>query len=99
METPAPPFDIDVRDPRFYDDPWDAYRWLRGNAPLWWDARNELWVVSRHEDVSHISRHQELYSAAEGVRQSCDAAGFKRLDSFELPAKVTDVSGVLEERK
>jgi cytochrome P450 family 142 subfamily A polypeptide 1 len=68
METPAPPFDIDVLDPRFYDDPWNAYRWLRRHAPLWWDARNELWVVSRHEDVSHISRHQELYSAAQGVR-------------------------------
>ena len=34
-------------------------------------------------------------TAGEGVRQSCDAAGFKRLDSFELPAKVTDVSSVL----
>ena len=34
-------------------------------------------------------------TAAEGVRQSCDAAGFKRLDSFELPTKVTDVSSVL----
>ena len=68
METPAPPFDIDVLDPRFYDDPWDAYRWLRRHAPLWWDTRNELWVVSRHEDVSHISRHQETYSAAQGVR-------------------------------
>jgi cytochrome P450 family 142 subfamily A polypeptide 1 len=65
---PRPPFDIDVLDPRFYDDPWDAYRWLRTNAPLWWDARNELWVVSRHEDVSHISRNQQLYSAAQGVR-------------------------------
>jgi cytochrome P450 family 142 subfamily A polypeptide 1 len=63
-----PPFEIDVLDPRFYDDPWDAYRWLRTNAPLWWDARNELWVVSRHEDVSHISRNQDLYSAAQGVR-------------------------------
>jgi cholest-4-en-3-one 26-monooxygenase len=64
----APPMDIDVLDPRFYDDPWQAYRWLRAHAPLWWDARNDLWVVSRHEDVSHISRHQELYSAAQGVR-------------------------------
>ena len=66
--APAPPFPIDVLDPRFYDDPWEGYRWLRQNAPLWWDAVNELWVVSRHEDVSHISRHQELYSAAQGVR-------------------------------
>jgi branched-chain amino acid transport system substrate-binding protein len=34
-------------------------------------------------------------TAAEGVRLSCDAAGFKRLDSFELPTKVSDVSSVL----
>ena len=34
-------------------------------------------------------------TAGEGVRLSCDAAGFKRLDSFELPAKPTDVSSVL----
>ncbi len=66
--TATPPMPIDVLDPRFYDDPWDAYRWLRATAPLWWDAANELWVVSRHEDVGHISRHQELYSAAKGVR-------------------------------
>jgi cholest-4-en-3-one 26-monooxygenase len=66
--APPPPMPIDVLDPRFYDDPWEAYRWLRATAPLWWDARNELWVVSRHQDVSHISRHQELYSAAQGVR-------------------------------
>ena len=34
-------------------------------------------------------------TAAEGVKLSCDAVGFKRLDNFELPAKVTDVSSVL----
>jgi branched-chain amino acid transport system substrate-binding protein len=34
-------------------------------------------------------------TAAEGVRLSCDSAGFKRLDSYELPAKPTDVSSVL----
>ena len=38
------------------------------NDPVHWDEANELWVVSRHEDVSHVSRHQELYSAAQGVR-------------------------------
>jgi cholest-4-en-3-one 26-monooxygenase len=65
---PTPPFPLDPMDPRFYDDPWDGYRWLRHNAPLWWDDRNDMWIVSRHEDVSHISRHQELYSAAQGVR-------------------------------
>ncbi len=66
--APPPPCPIDVLDPRFYDDPWDAYRWLRQHSPIHWDAKNELWVISKHEDVSHISRNQELYSAADGVR-------------------------------
>ena len=66
--APPPPCEIDVLDPRFYDDPWDAYRWLRQHSPIHWDARNELWVISRHADVCHISRHQERYSAADGVR-------------------------------
>ena len=66
--TPPPPCPIDVLDPRFYDDPWDTYRWLRQHSPIHWDATNELWVISRHADLSHISRNQELYSAAEGVR-------------------------------
>jgi branched-chain amino acid transport system substrate-binding protein len=34
-------------------------------------------------------------TAADGVRLSCDEAGFKQLDSFELPQKPTDVSSVL----
>src|ERR1700738_766007 len=34
-------------------------------------------------------------TAGEGVRLSCDAAGFKRLDSFELPAKPTGLCSVL----
>lgn len=59
---------IDVLDPRFYDDPWAGYRWLRHHDPVHWDERNQLWVISRHEDVSHISRHPERYSAAQGVR-------------------------------
>ena len=34
-------------------------------------------------------------TAAEGVKLSCDAAGFTRLDTFELPQKPSDVSSVL----
>jgi cytochrome P450 family 142 subfamily A polypeptide 1 len=59
---------IDTNDGRFYDDPWDDYRWLRDNAPLYWDETNELWVVSRHEDVAYVSRNPELYCSKHGVR-------------------------------
>jgi cytochrome P450 family 142 subfamily A polypeptide 1 len=72
-DQPSPPFPIDILDGRLYDDPWETYRWLRQNAPLWYDEANALWVVSRHEDVSHMSRHPEVYSSAQGVRPRLDS--------------------------
>ena len=60
--------DFDILDGRFYDDPWETYRWLRNNAPIFWDQKSKLWLASKHEDVSHISRHPELYCNRFGVR-------------------------------
>ncbi len=68
MSTSTTARQIDILDPALYDDPWDTYRWLRNEAPIYRDEANDLYVVSRHEDVSHISRHDEIYSAALGVR-------------------------------
>ena len=64
----APDPVIDVNDPRLYDDPWEVYRWLRANDPVHRDEANALWVVSRHAEVSLVSRNAERYSAAAGVR-------------------------------
>ena len=59
---------IDVLAPELYDDPWDTYRWLRDEAPLYRDTANDLWVVSRHADVFEVSRRSDVWSAAQGVR-------------------------------
>jgi cholest-4-en-3-one 26-monooxygenase len=59
---------LDLCDPRFYDEPWESYRWLRTNAPIYRDDANDLWVVSKHADVSLISRTPETYCSSRGVR-------------------------------
>jgi cytochrome P450 family 142 subfamily A polypeptide 1 len=59
---------VDLVEAKTYDDPWELYRWLRDEAPIYRDEINDLWVVSRHEDVAHVSRHNELYCAKFGVR-------------------------------
>ncbi|MCH7789454.1 MAG: cytochrome P450 [Acidobacteria bacterium] len=59
---------IDFCDSALYDDPWDTYRELREHDPFHRDEINNLWVVSRHADVSHISRNPELYCNRLGVR-------------------------------
>jgi cytochrome P450 family 142 subfamily A polypeptide 1 len=63
-ETPT----LDFCDPALFDDPWETYRWLRTNAPLYRDEANDLWIASKHEDVFHFSRHAETYCNRYGVR-------------------------------
>jgi cytochrome P450 family 142 subfamily A polypeptide 1 len=65
--APAP-LEIDINDGRLYDDPWATYRWLRDNDPCFWDDKNQIWVVSRHEDVAYVSRTTDLYCSKHGVR-------------------------------
>ncbi len=56
-------------DVDFYlSDPYDAYAWLRQHAPVWWDAANGFWVVTRHEDVSYISTRSDLFCSSQGYR-------------------------------
>lgn len=59
---------IDILDPKLYDDPWETYRWLRDNAPLYKDEKNNLWVVSRYEDVRAVSMNSDRYCNRFGVR-------------------------------
>ncbi len=66
--TSRPVCDFDVLDRRFYQDPHPAYSWMRANRPIYWDEANEIWVVSRHAEVSYVSMHADLFCSGHGVR-------------------------------
>ena len=36
---------------------------LRREAPIQWDPENQWWLVTRHADILHISRHPEIFSS------------------------------------
>ncbi len=59
---------VNLTEPDLYDDPWDFYRWLRDERPVWWNEASGLYAVSRYQDVLEISAHPEIYSSAQGVR-------------------------------
>lgn len=63
---------INVLDPEFYVDPWQAYRWLRDQAPLYWDPIQKLWVVSRYDDVLEVERATGRYCSSAGSRPLVD---------------------------
>jgi cytochrome P450 family 142 subfamily A polypeptide 1 len=54
--------DVDLLAGDLYtDDPYTTYAWLRENQPVYWDATNELWGVSRYDDIEFIEKHAELF--------------------------------------
>jgi cytochrome P450 family 142 subfamily A polypeptide 1 len=59
MDAPGP---IDLLDGDFYvTDPYPAYAWMRTHAPAYWDATNELWGISRYDDVVEIEKRKDIF--------------------------------------
>ncbi len=54
--------DIDLLDGALYaDDPYPTYAWMREHVPAYWDAGNELWGISRYDDVVEIEKRKDLF--------------------------------------
>ncbi len=45
----------------------ERFRWLRENDPVYWSERDQIWVITKYADVVYCSKHQELFTSAEGV--------------------------------
>ena len=51
----------------FFDDPYDTYRRLRDEAPVYFNEQYGFWALSRHEDVLEASRNWPEFSSARGI--------------------------------
>ena len=38
------------------NDPYPTYAWMRDHEPFYWDEVNELWGVSRYDDIIEVER-------------------------------------------
>lgn len=60
---------IDLLDGEFYvDDPYATYRWMRDDAPVYWDATNELWGVSRYDDIVDVERRKDVFISSDQTK-------------------------------
>lgn len=48
-------------------DPYPWYRWLRREAPCYYSAEHDIWIVSRYDDVVDVLRNVEVFSSTLGV--------------------------------
>ena len=46
----------------FMSYPHDVYARLRNEAPVYWSPRDEVWAISKYEDIRWISKQPELFS-------------------------------------
>ena len=50
-----------------------------------WDERNNLWVISKYEDVSYVERQPELFCSGQGIRPKGGGAGNLSIVSLDDP--------------
>jgi len=54
----------DMFNPDVIADPYSYYGRLRDEDPVHWNDTYALWVLTRHDDVTWMTRHNELFSSA-----------------------------------
>ena len=86
---------INVLDPQFYVDPWEAYRWLRDEAPVYRDAVQQLWAISRYDDIRSVEKDYERFSSFDGSRPHIDQRNDESMINMDDPAHQAQRSLVL----
>jgi cytochrome P450 family 142 subfamily A polypeptide 1 len=57
---------IDLLEGDLYiSDPYPTYAWLREHAPVYWDAVNELWGISRYDDILEIEKAKDIFISSD----------------------------------
>ena len=51
----------------FFDDPYDTYRWLRDEAPVYHNEKYGFWALSRFADVVTAHRDWNTFSSEHGL--------------------------------
>jgi cytochrome P450 len=67
----------------FFDDPYDTYRWMRDEAPVYYSERWDFYALTRNADVVAAHRDWESFSSAYGV--TLDALSMRhRFDDLKM---------------
>jgi cytochrome P450 len=67
MSVTTTPVEFDPFSEKFFNDPYDVYRRLRDEAPVYFSERYGFYALSRFADVLAAHRDWEAFSSAHGV--------------------------------
>jgi cytochrome P450 len=61
------PIVFDPYSKDYFDSPFETYRRMRDEAPLYYSDKYDFWALTRYEDVSAAIKDHETFSSAKGV--------------------------------
>jgi cytochrome P450 len=61
------PVEFDPYSNDFFDSPYETYRRMRDEAPVYYNAKYDFYALTRYEDVAPAYKDFETYSSAKGV--------------------------------
>jgi cholest-4-en-3-one 26-monooxygenase len=65
--------EYDLLDGRWYAaQPYADWAWMRANAPAYWDAKNEIWALTRYDDVLAAEKDPVTFSSHRAPRPHGD---------------------------
>jgi cytochrome P450 len=70
VTNPVSPADTVAFDPFsevFFNDPYNTYRRLRDESPVYHNEKYGFWALSRYEDVEPAMKDCQTYSSARGI--------------------------------
>jgi cytochrome P450 family 142 subfamily A polypeptide 1 len=60
--------DVDFSQARHWNEEMpERMRWLRQNEPVFWSEATQAFIISRFEDVVHVSKNHKIFCSGEGV--------------------------------
>jgi hypothetical protein len=73
--------DFNPLDPRLRTNPYDVYRELRNESPVFWQAMMQTWVLTRYDDNLTVLRDHASFSSE---RTRARNALIQQLESYRL---------------
>jgi cytochrome P450 len=67
VSTSEAPVEFDPFSDVYFDDPYDMYRRLRDEAPVYHSERYGFWALSRYDDVVEAHKDWQTFSSSHGV--------------------------------
>ncbi len=83
--TVSGPVVFDPYSEDFFCAPFDTYRRMRDEAPVYYNEKYDFWALTRYDDVAAAIKDHETYSSAKGVT----------LDIVKAPDAVSPIGKII----